>query len=56
MTRTDKKKTGKKSKSESKSEGQRSAPVPSPSEEHVADRNDFGGLPMRDLKKNLGCG
>ena len=25
-------------------------------EEHDEDTSDFGGLPDRDLKKNLGCG
>jgi len=25
-------------------------------EEKKSDRPDFGGIPTRDLKKNLGCG
>jgi hypothetical protein len=29
-------------------------PLPSPPEEN--DPFDFGGIPIRDLKKNLGCG
>jgi hypothetical protein len=30
--------------------------TPPPPEETKDDRFDFGGLPTRDLKKNLGCG
>lgn len=29
---------------------------PPPPEEIKEDRFDFGGLPTRDIKKNLGCG
>jgi len=29
---------------------------PSPPDETSDDRFNFGGIPQRDLKKNLGCG
>jgi hypothetical protein len=29
---------------------------PEKKEENTTDAFDFGGLPRRDLKKNLGCG
>ena len=31
-------------------------PAPTPTDENKDDRFDFGGVPQRDLKKNLGCG
>jgi hypothetical protein len=34
-----------------------SRPTPAPEEKTVSENPfDFGGLPQRDLKKNLGCG
>jgi hypothetical protein len=30
-------------------------PQPEKSEEEIS-RSEYGGLPIRDLKKNLGCG
>ena len=31
-------------------------PAPTPTDENKDGRFDFGGVPQRDLKKNLGCG
>ncbi|HTE30132.1 MAG TPA: hypothetical protein VK666_07145 [Chryseolinea sp.] len=43
-------------KGERKNKGKK--PVPKKAEETESQENpfDFGGLPQRDLKKNLGCG
>jgi hypothetical protein len=52
----------KKRKSRKKSAKVTAKPVPKenpqqvPSEEKDTDSFDFGGIPERDLKKNLGCG
>lgn len=48
------KKAGKKDVAEEKTE----KPRPKEEKPHEEDENpfDFGGLPKRDLKKNLGCG
>jgi hypothetical protein len=35
---------------------EKTKPVPPPPVETKDERFDFGGLPQRDLKKNLGCG
>ena len=56
---TDRKSGGKRKKAIRKPPGNRNAEIPKPEQagsEDEIDRNEFGGLPDRDLKKNLGCG
>lgn len=47
-----------KKKKDKKKETGKPKPPEKPVEEKEPDENpfDFGGLPQRDLKKNLGCG
>lgn len=50
-------KTGKKKKSAPKTAEKKPLPKePIERDEQENERPDFGGLPDRDLKKNLGCG
>jgi hypothetical protein len=53
MNRTTKKKAKKADKEQKKVEPEPLAPTPATEEDKPF---DFGGLPNRDLKKNLGCG
>ena len=43
----------KKSNSEKK---HRAKPAQKPSKENTEEDNEYGGIPNRNLKKNLGCG
>lgn len=43
-------------KKKAKTVKEKTNPTPTQPEEIKDERFDFGGLPQRDLKKNLGCG
>ena len=46
----------KKKKTEISSANRKDAKIKSPEKAETDNPFDFGGLPNRDLKKNLGCG
>lgn len=49
--------TDKKKKKNDKKNSDKGTPLPQKqAEQEKPDGFDFGGLPLRDLKKNLGCG
>jgi hypothetical protein len=48
--------TKKEEKKERKARKKLDNPVPGPPPNEKEDPFDFGGMPDRDLKKNLGCG
>jgi len=48
--------SNKKKKDEKKNLKKVAPPIAKQDQEEKAEGFDFGGLPQRDLKKNLGCG